>query len=73
MQYAPIIAQDIMSAVDERNDCMAALHKLAAKFAADQPRGSSYENTATGESRHDSFLVLDFGAKLMFAAGRCHP
>jgi hypothetical protein len=58
MQYAPIIAQDMMSAVDERNDCMAALHKLAAKFAADQPRGSSYENTATGESRHDSFLVL---------------
>jgi hypothetical protein len=35
MQYAPIIAQDIMSAVDERNDCMAALRKLAAKFAAD--------------------------------------
>jgi hypothetical protein len=58
MQYAPIIAQDMMSAVDERDDCMAALHELAAKFAADQPRGSRYENTATGRSRHDSFLVL---------------
>jgi hypothetical protein len=58
MQYAPVIAQDIMSAVDERNDCMAALHKLAAKFAADQPRGSRYENAATGGSRHDTFLVL---------------
>jgi hypothetical protein len=58
MQYAPIIAQDMMSAVDERNDCMAALPKVAAKFAADLPRGSRYANTATGESGHDSFLVL---------------
>jgi hypothetical protein len=62
MQYAPIIAQDFMSAVDERNDCMAALRKLAAKFAADQPRGSRYENTATGGSRHDTFLVLGTSA-----------
>src|SRR5262245_34325503 len=71
MQYAPVIAQDIMSAVDERNDCMAALHKLAAKFAADQSRGSRYENTATGP-RHDTFVVLGTSGQLIFAAGRCH-
>jgi len=57
MQYAPIIAQDIMSAVDERDDCMAALRELAAKFAADQSRGSGYENAATG-FRHNAVLML---------------
>jgi hypothetical protein len=35
-----------MSPVDKRNDCMAALYKLAAKFAADQPRSSGYQYTA---------------------------
>jgi hypothetical protein len=37
-----------MSAVDKRNDCMATLYKPAAKFAADQPGGTGYENAATG-------------------------
>ena len=36
-----------MSPVDKRNYRMAALHKLAAKFAADQPRSSGHEYTAT--------------------------
>jgi hypothetical protein len=42
MQHAPIIAQDVMSAVDKRDNCVAALHKLAAKFAADQASGPGY-------------------------------
>jgi len=53
MQHAPIVTQDIMSPVDKRNDCMAALHKLAAKLAADQPRSSGYKYTAT-VSLHDT-------------------
>jgi hypothetical protein len=53
MQHTPIVAQDIMSPVDKRNDGMAALHKLAAKFAADQPRSSGYKYTAT-VSLHDT-------------------
>jgi hypothetical protein len=48
-------------AVDKRNDCMAALHKLAAKFAADQPGGTGYENAATG-SGHDAFLLLSLAS-----------
>jgi hypothetical protein len=52
MQHTPIVAQDIMSPVDKRNDCMAALHKLAAKFAADQPRSSGYKYTATVSRHH---------------------
>jgi len=59
MQHAPIVAQDIMSPVDKRNDCMAALHKLAAKFAANQPRSSGYKYTAT-VSLHDTSHLLVF-------------
>jgi hypothetical protein len=42
MQHAATVAQDSVSAVDKRNDCMAALRKLAAKFAADQPGSTGY-------------------------------
>jgi hypothetical protein len=53
-----------MSPVDKRNDCMAALHKLAAKFAADQPRSSGYKYTAT-VSRHHISRVQAFRVPLV--------
>jgi hypothetical protein len=37
--------------MDERNDCVAALDELSAKFAADKPRGSGHEDAAV-RSRH---------------------
>ena len=55
-----------MSAMDKRNDCMAALHKLVAKFAANQPGSTGYENAATG-SGHDAFLLLSLGRDVDFA------
>ena len=50
-----------MSAVDKRNDCMAALRNLPAKFAADQPGGTGYKNAATA-SGHDAFLLPNLGS-----------
>ena len=50
-----------MSVVDKRNDCTATLYKPAAKFAADQPGGTGYENAATG-SGHDAFLLLSLSS-----------
>jgi hypothetical protein len=61
MQHVAIVAQDTVSAVDKRNDCMAALRELAAKFAAYQPGGTGYENAATG-SGHDAFVLLSLGS-----------
>jgi hypothetical protein len=65
MQHAPIVAQDIMSLVDKRNDCMAALHKLAAKFAANQPRSSGYKYTATVSLHDTSHLSCPRDGSLM--------
>ena len=51
LRDSPSLRREVESFVSEEA-------RLAAKFAADQPRGSRYENTATGESRHGTFLVL---------------
>src|SRR5690242_9819525 len=51
LHHRPVVSQQAVLAMDERNDCVAALDELSAKFAADKPRSSGHENTAA-RSRH---------------------